>query len=67
MKIRLEGTKGECEVALAAITRSQTLTVVEASDPYPNRGRSVLVRVYLDVRIQQNRPAGPRPELPKES
>jgi hypothetical protein len=53
MKLRLEGTLAECEQAAALL--SQTFEVVSASDPYPNRGRSRLVRVYVEVRL------GPRP------
>lgn len=49
VKIRLHGTRGECEVAAARI--GQALNVVSVSEPYPDRGRSVLVRVYLEARI----------------
>lgn len=48
MKIRLHGTKEECrDVAgrLAAI-----VDVLAVSEPYPDRGASVLVRVYVEVR-----------------
>lgn len=49
MKIRLHGTEDECrEVAerLAGIVE-----VLAISAPYPDRGASVLVRVYVEVRI----------------
>ncbi len=47
MKIRLHGTEEECRqmtelLEAAAVVRS-------VSEPYPDRGRSVLVRVYADV------------------
>ncbi|HEY1616482.1 MAG TPA: hypothetical protein VGG25_02630 [Streptosporangiaceae bacterium] len=54
VKIRLVGTKGECEAAAARI--AQVLTVLEISEPYPMRGRSALVRVYIDARIPADRP-----------
>ena len=49
MKIRLHGTEDECrEVAerLAGIVE-----VLAISAPYPDRGASVLVRVYVEARI----------------
>ena len=48
MKIRLHGTEDECrELAgrLPAIT-----DVVSVSEPYPDRGTSRLVRVYVETR-----------------
>ena len=48
MKIRLHGTEDECrEVAgrLAAI-----VDVLAVSQPYPDRGASRLVRVYVEAR-----------------
>ena len=49
MKIRLHGTEDECrEVAerLAGI-----IDVLAISAPYPDRGASMLVRVYVEARI----------------
>ena len=71
MKIRLHGTEEECrEVAgrLAGIVE-----VLAVSAPYPDRGASVLVRVYVEARIAppvhvtsttQTRPRGRRRALP---
>jgi hypothetical protein len=71
VKIRLWGTENECrEVAerLAAV-----LEVLAVSAPYPDRGASVLVRVYVEARIvppvhvtstTEPRPRGRRPALP---
>ena len=63
MKIRLHGTQDECrEVAerLAGIVE-----VVAVSVPYPDRGASVLVRVYVEARIAPpvhvTSTTGPRP------
>ncbi len=52
MKIRLHGTTGECAVAAPRI--AQVITVLSVSESYPERGASVLVRVYLEAR-----PGGP--------
>ena len=49
MKIRLHGTADECrEVAERLAGVVEVLTV---SEPYPDRGASVLVRVYVEARI----------------
>jgi hypothetical protein len=71
VKIRLHGTEEECrEVAgrLAGIVE-----VLAISAPYPDRGASVLVRVYVEARIAapvhddsttEPRPRGRRRALP---
>ena len=71
MKIRLHGTEEEClEVAgrLAGIVE-----VLAVSAPYPDRGASVLVRVYVEARIAapvhvasttETKPRGRRRALP---
>jgi hypothetical protein len=53
VKLRLEGTSAECEQAAALL--GQVLDVVSVSDPYPNRGRSRLVRVYVEARLDPER------------
>jgi hypothetical protein len=75
MKVRLHGTPGE--VAEATRRLVEVLEVVSVSVPYPDRGASVLVRVYLEVRLHSpalatpaspGRPAHPsRRVLPCES
>jgi hypothetical protein len=45
VKIRLEGTPAETEQAVAALR--EVFEVQEVSDFCPNRGRSVLGRVYV--------------------
>jgi hypothetical protein len=47
MKIRLHGTEDECRRAAEHL--AEVLTVLSVSDPYPDRGRSVLVRVYVEA------------------
>jgi hypothetical protein len=60
MKIRLHGTPDECATATRAITT--VLPVVAVSDPYPDRGASLLVRVYLETRPPTaGPPASPAP------
>jgi hypothetical protein len=48
VKIRLEGLPEEC--ALIAGRLPSIADVVSVSDPYPNRGASRLVRVYVELR-----------------
>jgi hypothetical protein len=57
MKLRLQGTTAEC-ARLAFLLRygPPDLDVLEVSRPYPNRGDSRLVRVYLEVRFPQGLP-----------
>jgi hypothetical protein len=52
VKIRLEGTRQECQQAAARL--AELFEVVSVSDPYPNRGRSLLVRVYVEVRLKRD-------------
>jgi hypothetical protein len=57
MKLRLMGSEAEC-ARLTFLLRfgPPDLEVVEVSPPYPNRGDSAQVRVYLEVRFPQGRP-----------
>jgi hypothetical protein len=74
VKVRLHGTHQE--VAEATRRLLGVFDVVAVSDPYPDRGASVLVRVYLEVHLDppgSATPAGPgrsprsRRALPCES
>ncbi|MGH3924729.1 MAG: hypothetical protein ACRDTT_18025 [Pseudonocardiaceae bacterium] len=47
MKIRITGTRGECDRLLARL--GPVLGVREVSDFYPNRPPSALGRVYLEA------------------
>ena len=47
MKIRLHGTEDECRQVTEILAR--VMLVESVSDPYPDRGRSVYVRVYINV------------------
>ena len=55
MKVRLPGTA--TEVAEATGRLLEVGDVVAVSDPFPDRGTSVLVRVYLEVRLDPPGPA----------
>jgi hypothetical protein len=57
MNLRLQGTPAEC-AKLTFLLRSgpPELEVVEVSQPYANRGDSVQVRVYLDIRFPDGLP-----------
>jgi hypothetical protein len=48
VKVRLWGTPAEVDQAARRLV--EVLDVVAVSGPYPDRGASVLVRVYLEVR-----------------
>jgi hypothetical protein len=54
MRIRLHGTEQECREAVSRI--EQQFSVVSVSEPYPDRGASVLVRVDIETRPQADTP-----------
>jgi hypothetical protein len=49
VKIRLHGTADECREAAERL--AGIFEVLAVSAPYPDRGASVLVRVYVEARI----------------
>jgi hypothetical protein len=57
VKVRLHGTPGE--VAEATRRLVEAFDVVAVSQPYRDRGASVLVRVYLDVHLDPASPTNP--------
>jgi hypothetical protein len=57
VKVRLHGTP--TEIAKATRRLLEVLDVVSVSQPYRDRGASVLVRVYLEVRLDPAAPAMP--------
>jgi hypothetical protein len=56
VKIRLMGTSAEC--AEAAERLATVFRVVDVSEDRANRGRSELVRVYVEIRLETPQ-AGP--------
>jgi hypothetical protein len=59
VKVRLWGTPAEVDQATRQLV--EILDVLSVSGPYPDRGPSVLVRVYLEVRPA---PTPPTPSDP---
>jgi hypothetical protein len=51
MKIRLWGTEDECKRMAQLLIDAPGFEVVSVSDPYADRGASVLVRVFLEARL----------------
>lgn len=49
MRIRLMGTRDETDRTVTAL--QEVLQVREVSDWYPNRGASLLGRVYIDAEL----------------
>ena len=47
MRIRLHGTEEECRETAELL--AEVMDVRSVSEPYPDRGRSVLVRVYIEA------------------
>ena len=56
VKVRLSGTRQGCAEAAARLRR--LFYVMSVSQPYPEAGSSLLVRVYIKVRLDR------RPEPP---
>jgi hypothetical protein len=54
VRLRVWGTPAEVDQAVRRLT--ETFDVVAVSGPYPDRGHSVLVRVYLEVRLDPTTP-----------
>ena len=53
MKIRVHGTPEECRAGVEKLFEAFTDPdrIVSVSEPYPDRGASALIRVYLEVRL----------------
>ncbi len=51
MKIRLWGTEDECREAAESLMRTPGLIVLSVSEPRADRGASLLVRVYVEARL----------------
>jgi hypothetical protein len=62
VKIRLHGTEDECREMTGRLAR--VAGIVSVSQPYADRGASLLVRVYVEARLNGPGPARARTELP---
>jgi hypothetical protein len=63
VKVRLHGTPQEVSEATRRLV--EVFDVVAVSQAYPDRGASVLVRVYLEIRLDP--PGTPTPTGPGRS
>jgi hypothetical protein len=59
MKIRIMGLPAEVSTVIQALTDTGALDLIEVSDPYPNRGDSRLVRVYIEAQPRSRSGAVP--------
>jgi len=59
MKIRLMGLPAEIDQAVEALSATPLLDLIEVTDPYPNRGTSRMVRVYIEARLTGHDYDGP--------
>jgi hypothetical protein len=57
VKIRLWGTEEECQEGAERLAR--VFSVVSVSEPYEDRGRSTMVRVFCEVRLD-GEPGAPK-------
>jgi hypothetical protein len=51
MKIRMTGLPAEIDQAIKALRDIPDLDVIQADSPYPNRGDSRMVRMYIEARL----------------
>jgi hypothetical protein len=59
MKIRLTGLPGEVGQAVTVIYDAKIFTVIQVDGPYPNRGCSHMVRLYVEVQLPPDSGAVP--------
>jgi hypothetical protein len=59
MKIRLLGLPAEVDQAVTVISDVQGFDVIQVDGPYPNRGNSRLVRVYIEAQLHPDGGAVP--------
>lgn len=52
MKIRLMGLPAEVDQAVTVISDAKPFDVVQVDGPYPNRGNSRLVRIYIEAQLR---------------
>ena len=59
MNIRLMGLPSDVDQAVVIICAAKIFNVVQVDGPYANRGRSRMVRLYLEVQLPPHREAVP--------
>jgi hypothetical protein len=53
MKIRVMGLPDEARQAVETLCNIDDFDVIEVNGPYPNRGNSRMIRVYIEARLNQ--------------
>jgi hypothetical protein len=59
MKIRIMGLPAEVTAVIQALNDTGSLDLIEVSDPYPNRGDSRMVRVYIEAQPRPGNEVAP--------
>jgi hypothetical protein len=59
VKIRIMGRPVEVTQVITVLNDADSLDVIEVSAPYPNRGDSRMVRVYLEAQAHADSRAAP--------
>jgi hypothetical protein len=59
MKIRLMGLPAEVDQAVIIIYDAKLFDVIQVDGPYPNRGDSRMVRVYIEAQFRSDSGAVP--------
>ncbi len=54
MKIRIMGLPADVDRAVQVLSTADALDVIEVSGPYPNRGDSRMVRIYIEAQPRAN-------------
>ena len=54
LKVRIEGKLDEIDSFIEKLKKIDDIEVLQESDPYKNRGKSVLYRRYIDAEIKDN-------------
>ena len=59
MNIRLMGLPADVDQAVTLIRDAKIFDIIQLDGPYPNRGRSRLVRVYIEAQLNPDSGAVP--------
>jgi hypothetical protein len=59
MKIRLMGLPAEVDQAVIIIYDAKAFNVIQVDGPYPNRGDSRMVRLYIEAQLRSDSGAVP--------
>jgi hypothetical protein len=55
MKIRLMGLPAEVHQAVIMICDAEAFDVIQVDGPYPNRGDSRIIRIYIEAHLRADR------------